>query len=99
MGVSTAVEGTQLRVILPPLSQERRKEIIDLVRHKAEEAKSNLRHVRDEAIKEVQTLFDNKKIGEDEKFRRKEEIQKLVDEFNGTISDLIKVKEDEIASN
>jgi ribosome recycling factor len=96
LGVTVANEGTHLRVILPPLSQERREEIIGLVHRKAEEVKVNLRHIRDEAIKEVQKLFDDKKIGEDDKFRRKEEIQKIIDDFNRTIGDLIEAKEEEL---
>jgi len=96
LGVNVSIEGTQIRVILPPLSQERRQEIIDLVHRRAEEAKVNLRHIRDEAVKQIQKLFDDKKIGEDDKFRRKEEIQKVVDDLNKTIADLIKSKEEEL---
>lgn len=96
LGVTVANEGTHLRVILPPLSQERREEIIDLVHWKAEEVKGNLRHIRDEAVRGIQKLFDDKKIGEDDKFRRKEEIQKITDDFNRAIGDLIKAKEEEL---
>jgi len=96
LGVTVANEGTHLRVVLPPLSQERREEIIDLVHRKAEEVKINLRHVRDEAIKGIQKLFDDKKIGEDDKFRRKEEIQKITEDFNQTIGNLVEAKEEEL---
>jgi len=96
LGLTTAIEGIHIRVILPPLSEERRQEIISLVHKKAEENRINFRRVRDEAVKEVKKLFDAKKIGEDDKFRKKEEIQKMVDEFNEEISSLIDKKEEEL---
>lgn len=98
LGVSTATEGHQIRVILPPLSEERRKEMISLVGKKAEEAKVNLRHLRDDIIKEIQGMFDEKEIGEDDKFRKKEEVQKILDETNKEISELSKKKEEELKS-
>lgn len=98
LGVSTATEGHQIRVILPPLSEERRKEVILLVNKKAEEAKVNLRHVRDNIMKEVQQMFDDKEMGEDDKFRKKEEVQKILDEISKDISEIVKKKEEELKS-
>ena len=96
LGVSTANEGTHIRIILPPLSKERREEITNLVKRKAEEARINSRHLRYEVMNEIKKMFDDKKIGEDDKFRKKDEIQKMVDDFNKQIDELIKKKEEEL---
>ncbi len=96
LGVSTANEGTHIRIILPPLSKERREEITNLVKRKAEEARINSRHLRDDVMNEIKKLFDDKKIGEDDKFRKKDEIQKMVDDFNKQVDELIKKKEEEL---
>lgn len=96
LGVSVVNEGMQLRIIFPPLSQERRLEMIGLVCEKAEECRKNLRHLRDESIKEINGLFESKKIGEDDKFRKKDEIQKIADETNQLIEGSIKKKEEEL---
>src|SRR3989339_609584 len=96
LGVSTANEGTYIRVILPPLSKERREEIVSLVKRKAEESRINLRRLREETVKEIQKMFDDKKIGEDDKFRKKEDIQKMMDDFNKKIDEQVKKKEEEL---
>ncbi len=96
LGVSTSNEGSQIRVVLPSLSKERREEISALVKRKAEESRVNLRHLRDDVMKEVQKMFDDKKIGEDDKFRRKEEIQKLIESFSKQIDEQVKKKEEEL---
>lgn len=96
LGVSTANEGAHIRVVLPSLSKERRDEISSLVKRKAEESRINLRHLRDDVMKEIQTMFDDKKIGEDDKFRKKEDIQKLIEDFNKQIDEQVKKKEEEL---
>lgn len=96
LGVNTVIEGNQIRVILPPLSQERREQLFSLVKKKAEETRVKLRNLRDEIIKEIQKLFQEKKISEDEKFYKKEELQKIVDKFNEEIEQLVEIKEKEI---
>jgi ribosome recycling factor len=96
LGVSTANEGAHIRVVLPSLSKERRDEISALVKRKAEESRINLRHLRDDVMKGVQAMFDDKKIGEDDKFRKKEDIQKLIEDFNKQIDEQVKKKEEEL---
>lgn len=97
LGVSTANEGAHIRVVLPSLSKERREEISSLVKRKAEESRINLRHLRDDTMKGIQGMFDDKEIGEDDKFRRKEEVQKLVDDFNKQIDEQVEKKEEELS--
>lgn len=96
LGATIIIEGSQIRVVLPPLSQERREQLFGLVKKKAEETKIKLRSLRDEIIKEIQKLFQEKKIGEDEKFRKKEELQKIMNKFNEEIEKLVETKEKEI---
>lgn len=96
LGVTTSIEGNQIRVVLPPLSQERRDQFFSLVKKKAEETRVKLRNLRDEIIKEIQRLFQEKKISEDEKFRKKEELQKIMDKFMEEIEKLVEEKRKEI---
>lgn len=96
LSVSVNTEGNLLRVNLPALSNERRQEIIKLVKKEAEEAKIRIRSIRDDANKEIGRQFDDKKIGEDEKFNLKEKVQKSVDKANEEIENVLGAKIKEI---
>jgi len=96
LGVSTIVEGSQIRVILPPLSQERRDQIFQLIKKKAEDTKIRLRRLRDDVLKEMKELFEQKKISEDDKYRGKEEIDKAMEGFNNKIEEIIEAKRREV---
>ncbi|MGB9848041.1 MAG: ribosome-recycling factor [Minisyncoccia bacterium] len=96
LGVTTAIEGFQIRVILPPLSQERREQIFQLVKKKGEETKIHLRGAREEILKEIKNLFEEKKITEDDKYRGKDELQKVIDGFNEEIEKIIENKRKEL---
>lgn len=96
LGVSVVREGDHLRVILPVLSAERREELIKLTNKKMEEVRVRIRQERDEVRKGIQKSFDNKEMGEDDKMRLQQEVQKIVDSFNKQIEELLKVKEEEL---
>jgi ribosome recycling factor len=96
LGVTTMIEGSQIRVVLPPLSQERREQIFQLVKKKAEETKIRLRNLREDILKEMKELFENKKITEDDKYRGKDELQKVIDEFNDKIEEVVENKRKEL---
>lgn len=96
LGVTTAIEGSQIRVVLPPLSQERREQIFQLIKKKAEETKIHLRGAREDILKEIKELFENKKITEDDKYRGKDELQKVIDGFNEEIEKIIENKRREL---
>jgi len=96
LGVSTIVEGSQIRVILPPLSQERRDQIFQLIKKKSEDTKIRLRLLREDVLKEIKELFEQKKISEDDKYRSKEQIDKLMDDFNHKIEEIVESKRKEI---
>ncbi len=96
LGTSPTVQGEIIRVVLPPMSQERRTELTKIVGKKIEEAKISIRQVREEAIYEIDQLEKQKTISEDEKFKAKDEIQKKVDAFQQKLISLGKEKEEEI---
>ncbi|MFC1700290.1 ribosome-recycling factor [Patescibacteria group bacterium] len=79
-GVSASEEVGKVRVTIPTLTEERRVEYAKEVDRKVEECKSSIRNIRQEAMKDIDKDFDTKVISEDEKFRKKEEIEDIVKE-------------------
>jgi len=93
LGLNPATQGNLIRVPLPPLSQERRKELVKVVHKLAEEGRIAVRHARTEAISKIKKL---EHVSEDDKTRGEKEIQKLTDEHIKQIDGLIHAKEAEI---
>jgi ribosome recycling factor len=93
LGLNPASQGGLIRVPLPPLSQERRKDLVKLVHKLAEEGRVAVRHARHDALAKVKKL---EKVPEDEKTRAEKEIQKLTDEHIKQVDELLKHKEAEI---
>lgn len=89
-------DGDKIRINLPPLTEETRKEIVKLLNQKAEDAKIALRVVRDKAKEEIIEAEKAKDFGEDEKFRLLEELDKTVAGHNEHVKDLAEGKEAEI---
>jgi len=98
LGVQPIKDNNLARITLPPLTEERRKELTKLVSQKQEEFKVIVKKEREVAIEAINKAFDAKEIPEDDKFRRKEEIQKRVDETNKLIEQLTEEKTKEIMS-
>lgn len=96
LGVNPAVERTNVRLNLPQLTEDRRRQLVKVLREKTEEARVAVRRERDDVLKKIEGLFREKKIGEDDKFRAKDEVQRLVDETNKKIEEAAKKKEGEI---
>jgi len=96
IGALPTVDGNVIRIVLPPLTAERRQELIRILGKKTEEARISFRMLRDETRKVINQLYTDKKISEDEKFIANEKLQKETDEFNKTIEELAKRKEEEI---
>ena len=94
--MNPAVDGVYIRLNLPQLTEERRKDLIKLLGQKAEETKIAVRKTREEALREVDEQEKKKEISEDEKFRKKSEAQKTVDEINKKIEEIVNGKEKEI---
>ncbi|MCG8345439.1 MAG: ribosome-recycling factor, partial [Chlorobiales bacterium] len=96
LGLNPAAEGQSIRVSIPPLTEERRKEYVKLTKKYGEDAKIALRNLRREILHGVDKLEKDKEISEDEKNRSKKEADDLVHKYEKQINDLIAQKEKEI---
>jgi len=96
LGLSPVVDDDSIRLQIPPLSEERRKELAKILQEKVEECRISIRRQREEAWRQIQDLEQGKEITEDDKFRGKDELQKIVDEYNQKIDEMKKKKEEEI---
>lgn len=96
LGMAPIADGDLIRLNIPSLTEERRKEFVKLLRHKSEDAKVKIRNVREALWNEVQRLEKEGDIREDDKFTAREDLQKIVDGHNKTIEDLEKKKEIEL---
>jgi len=96
LGLTPIVDGEVIRINIPPLSEERRRELVKNINDKAEETRISIRHKREEAWKEIQELEKNGDIREDDKFRGKDELQKIIDEYNEKVDEIKNKKEREI---
>jgi ribosome recycling factor len=85
-----------IRVPLPPMTEERRRDLVKVVRAHAEAGRVALRNVRREALGDIKDLLKEKMIAEDDERRGQEEIQKLTDRYVATVDSLLKDKEAEI---
>lgn len=93
LGLNPANDGTILRIPLPPLTEERRKELVKVVRKLAEEGRIAIRHGRTDGISKAKKV---EHISDDEKHHAEKEIQKLHDDAMATIDSIVKAKEEEI---
>lgn len=96
LGVSVAVDDKGIRVSFPPLTTERRGDFVKVAKEKLEEAKVSIRRLRDEAWADIQAKEKEGGMSEDEKFRFKADMEKLVQEANKSLEALHKKKEEEI---
>ncbi len=90
--------GDYIILPIPPMTEERRKEIVKIVHDMTEKARISVRNARHETLKKLKTQKDNKEISEDEHKSQEEEVQKKVDETNKQIDELSSNKEKEIMS-
>jgi len=96
LGLTPVTAGTVIRVPLPPMTEERRRDLVKVVRHEGENAKIAIRNIRRDALSDVKDLLREKLCTEDEDRRAQDDVQKLTDQFVGKVDDLIKEKETEI---
>jgi ribosome recycling factor len=96
LGVTPNVAGMLMRINLPPLTEQRRKELAKVVSGEGETAKIAIRTVRRDAMQHLKDLLKAKTITEDEEKRASEDIQKLTDKFVKDVDSVCKVKEDEL---
>ena len=98
LGLTPASDGKLVRLVLPALNEERRKQLAKTVGKLAEDARVSVRNVRREANDKLKVMAKDKKVSQDEERRGHDQIQKATDRFTGKIEDLAKKKEQEILS-
>jgi ribosome recycling factor len=96
LGLTPNTAGQVIRINLPPLTEERRKELSKHVHHEGENAKVAVRNVRRDAIQHVKEQLKEKAVTEDEAHRSEDEIQKLTDRSIKDIDEVVKAKEQEL---
>lgn len=96
LGLNPVNDGSVIRITLPALTEERRRELVKTLNSRAEEARISIRNAREEAWKEIQDAEKAGNISEDDKFRGKDELQKMVDSFNAKLETVREKKEGEI---
>jgi ribosome recycling factor len=96
LGLNPAIDGQVLRLPIPPLTEQRRKELVKLVHHKAEDARVAVRNVRRHAHEELRKLEKEGGMSQDELKRAEEELQKITDRHIATIDAESKKKEAEL---
>ena len=93
LGLNPAAMGETVRVPMPALTEERRKDLIKVVRHEGENARVAVRNVRRDAIQHLKELLKQKKVAEDEERRAQDDVQKLTDRSIADIDKLLQQKE------
>jgi ribosome recycling factor len=88
IGLNPIIDGDVIFVSIPPLTEERREEFIKAVNQKLEGARILIRQARQETMEKIEKAFEEKKISEDERFRLKDQVQDIVDKFNGQVEGL-----------
>jgi len=96
LGLNPATNGDVVRVPMPPLTEQRRKELVKVVKHEGENAKVAVRNLRRDANQHVKDLLKAKEVSEDEDRRAEDAIQKLTDRYVSEIDRLIAEKEKEV---
>jgi ribosome recycling factor len=96
LGVNPNNEGTQIRIVLPQMTEERRREMIKVARHKGEEAKVAIRNVRRKAKEELDRIVKDGEAGEDEGRRAEKELEDLTHKFVAHVDEIVKHKETEL---
>jgi ribosome recycling factor len=96
LGVNPNNEGTQIRINFPQMTEERRREMIKVVRHKGEDAKVAIRNVRRKAKEEIDRIVKDGESGEDDGRRAEKELDDLTSKYVGHVDELVKHKETEL---
>lgn len=96
LGLNPANDGNIIRIPIPPLNEERRKEYVKLLHKLAEEGKVSIRHARHAARDDIQERMKEHEIGEDDGHRQLDEVDKITHEYTDRIDELLKAKEAEV---
>jgi ribosome recycling factor len=96
LGLTPSNDGKFIRINIPPLTEERRKQLVKVVRKRAEEAKVAIRNIRRDTNEELKKLEKEKHLSEDDAKKSHDEIQKLTDSYITKVDEVLKHKENEI---
>jgi ribosome recycling factor len=96
LGVTPSNDGSVIRIVMPPLSEERRRELVKVCRKYAEEARIALRNLRREYMEKLRQVEKEEHLSEDERRRGEQELQKIMDSFTEEIERILERKEREI---
>lgn len=96
LGLNPSSAGSTLRIPMPPLTEERRKDLIKVVRAEAEQGRVSIRSVRRDANADIKELLKEKEISEDDSRKGEDDIQKLTNEFVKIVDDMLASKEKEL---
>ena len=96
LGLNPMSAGEVMRIPIPPLTQERRLDLVKIVKHEGEGGKVAVRNIRRDAISHIKELLKDKDISEDDERRAEEQVQKLTDSHVAIIDSLLKEKEEEL---
>lgn len=96
MGLNPVTAGNVIRVPLPPLTEERRRELVRVVRNEAEKTRVAIRNIRRDALGDLKTLLKEKEISEDDERRAQDDVQKLTDRFIADADAILADKEAEL---
>lgn len=98
LGISPVIDGKMVRLVIPPLTRERREELVKIVHKSAEDGKVSMRSVRREANEKIKVLEKDKTITEDDSFKSQDAVQKLTDKYIQSIDQALAAKEKELLS-
>jgi ribosome recycling factor len=96
LGLNPATAGTVIRVPMPPLTEERRRDLTKVVRHEAENARVAVRNVRRDVMNELKDMLKEKRVSQDDDRRAQDEVQKLTDKHVAEIDQILAEKEKEL---
>ncbi len=96
LGLNPVNDGKVIRISVPPLTEERRKELVKMVRKMAEEARVAIRNVRRDILDDLKELKKEGEISEDEFYRAQDQLQKITDEYIGKVEKILEQKEKDI---
>jgi ribosome recycling factor len=96
LGVNPSNDGTIIRIVIPQLSEERRREMVKVAKNKGEDARVSIRNVRRKANEELHRIAKDGEAGEDEVGRAEKELQHLTDKYVAQVDELVKHKEAEL---
>ncbi len=96
LGINPSNEGTQIRIVVPPMTEERRREMVKVARHKGEESRVAVRNIRRKAKEELDRIVKDGEAGEDEVRRAEKDLEDLTHRFVAQIDEIVKHKEAEL---